>query len=420
MKLRTALLALAAASVAGCHKPQPPAPTPVAAAPAQPPAPRLQPPPAPLPVVTRQVHLGRLQKDETLARALTRLGADADQSREVISALAGVFDFRHARAGDELLLDFDGPALTALTYRSPPLDEWRAAREGDGWVARKREVQVEKKVAHVDVTISSSLYESLARTGADPELSLALADLFAWDVDFYQDVRNGDVLRAMVEEYVADGKVVRYGDVLGAEYRGASVGDKKVFRYLDPHGEVGYFDASGQSARKTFLKSPLKYAHITSKFGMRFHPVLKYVKAHEGVDYGAAPGTPVWAVGDGKVVWAGMKGPNGNMVCLAHRNGFETCYCHLRAYGAGIKAGARVEQKQVIGYVGMTGRATGPHLHFALKQNGHFLNPLTQKFPRAEPVPPSLIADFHRQIDPVAADLSPSQVASAEPLAGAR
>lgn len=413
MKLRTALLLLAAASV-GCQpaqKPQPSAPPPLPATPA-PVAAAPQPAPAPLPVVEKQVHLGRLQKDETLARALSRLGADSDQAREVITALAGVFDFKKARAGDELLLDFEGPALTALTYRSPPVDEWRAARDGDRWVAKKREVQVEKKVVRVDVTIASSLYESLARTGADPELSLALADVFAWDVDFYQDVQNGDVVRAMVEAYVSGGKVVRYGDVLGAEYLGHTVGDKKVFRYLDPHGELGYFAPDGQSARKTFLKSPLKYAHITSKFGMRFHPVLKYEKAHEGVDYGAAPGTPVWAVGDGRVTWAGPKGPNGNMVCLAHRNGFETCYCHLKGFGSGVHTGGRVEQKQVIGYVGATGRATGPHLHFALKQNGHFLNPLTQKFPRSEPVPASLIADFHRQIDPVAADLNPTPVAS--------
>ena len=407
-----AVTSLALACKPAPNPPPAPAPTPRPVAVAPPPAP----PPPPKPVYrdeNRQVHLGRLHRDETLATALSRLGADSDQSREVLAALAGVFDFKKAREGDDLSLTFDGPALLELNYRRPPLDAWRAAREGDRWVAVKREVAVEKRVARVEVPIANSLYESLAKTGADPELSLSLADVFAWDVDFYTDVRNGDVVRAIVEEYVADGKIVRYGEVLGAEYVGGVTGDKRVFRYQDPQGDASYFDATGQSARKTFLKSPLKYAHITSGFGLRFHPILKYEKAHEGVDYGAAPGTPVWAVGDGTVTYAGYKGPNGNMVCLKHRNGLETCYCHLQGFGEGVKTGARVAQKKVIGYVGTTGRSTGPHLHFALKQNGHFLNPLTQKFPRADPVDSKLLPDFHRQVDPLAAALNPTPVASA-------
>ncbi len=366
-----------------------------------------------LPVLQREVKMGRLASGDTLTKALSHLGVDADQSREVLAALAGVFDFRKAKAGDELLLTFEGQALISMVYRTPPLDEWRAARDGDRWVAQKREIQVEKKVVRVDVPIESSLYVSLQKTGADPELAVSLADVFAWDVDFYTDTQNGDEVRALVEEYVANGKVVRYGDVLGAEYVGKTVGDKKIFRYLDPSGEVSYFNPDGSSARKTFLKSPLKYAHITSKFGMRMHPLLGYTGMHQGIDFGAAPGTPVWAVGDGTVSWAGMKGPNGNMVCIKHKNGLESCYCHLQGYGEGIKTGVRVAQKKVIGYVGTTGLSTGPHLHYALKRNGNFLNPLSVKFPPSDPVPQNLLADFHNQIDPVSAQLNPLPVAQA-------
>jgi murein DD-endopeptidase MepM/ murein hydrolase activator NlpD len=364
-------------------------------------------------MVERDVHQVRLAQDENLAHALARVGADGETSRQILQALAGSLDFRKIRVGDELALSVEGSSPQALTYRHLPIDEWRVNREGTGWVGHKRQVTVVKRLARIEVQIAGSLYESLARTGADPELSLALAEVFAWDVDFYSDVQPGDTVRALVEEDRVQGKVIRYGEVQGAEYVGHTVGDKKVFRFVDASGEASYFGPDGQSARKTFLKSPLKYAHITSTFGMRMHPVLKYEKAHEGVDYGAPPGTPVWAVGDGQVTFAAPKGANGNMVCLKHRNGLETCYCHLKGFGAGIRAGVRVVQKRVIGYVGTTGRSTGPHLHYALKQSGHFLNPLTQKFPRAEPVPPEQLADFHRQVDPVAAALEPVAVAQA-------
>ena len=411
-------LALAFLALASCRRPSAPSVEAVPAAPAQQPAVAIAAPivSAPeLPAVHQKVVSGLVKRNETLSKTLLRLGLDGDQSREVLGALAGVLDFRRSRIGDELLLTYDGPALLSLVYRTPPFDEWKAERQKDQWVARKRELAIEKKVVQVDVPIQSSLYESLQRTGADPELAMALADVFAWDVDFYSDVRNGDEVKALVEEYIADGKVLRIGDVLGAEYKGQVVGQKKIFRYQDPSGNPSYFNADGSSARKAFLKSPLKYAHITSGFGMRFHPILKYEKQHEGVDYGAAQGTPVWAVGDGVVTFAGNRGANGNFVCIKHRNGLESCYCHLQGFGEGIHTGASVAQKRVIGFVGMTGRATGPHLHFALKRDGHFLNPLTQKFPRAEPVPPALLADFHAQIDPFVSRLEATSVAEVTP-----
>ncbi len=216
-----------------------------------------------------------------------------------------------------------------------------------------------------------------------------------------------------MEKFVSKGRILRYGEVLAATYEGESVGTKRVFRYELPDGRASFFQEDGASARKAFLKSPLKYAHVTSRFGNRVHPVLNYVKAHNGVDYAAAIGTPVWAVADGTVTVAHNTGAGGNTVCLRHTNGFETCYLHLSRYGAGVRAGARVSQKQIIAYSGNTGRSTGPHLHYALKRHGGYVNPLKQDFPRTEPLPKHLLADFHSKVGPLAQRLDAVSVASA-------
>lgn len=355
----------------------------------------------------------RIDRQETLAHALYAAGLAEVQVEGIIGALQGVFDFRRSREGDQFRLVISDGELDFFDYRQGPLDEWQVRRDGEHYVGSKRELEVERKVALVDLTVESSLYEAAQAAGEDPSIAMSLADVFAWDIDFYQDVRKGDHARAVVEKFLSKGRLVRYGEVLAADYTGSSVGDKSVYRYQLPSGDWSYFQEDGRSARKTFLKSPLKYAHVTSGFGMRFHPVLQYQKQHQGVDYGAAVGTPVWAVADGTVVKATRDAVAGNHVCLRHMNGYETCYLHLSAFGAGIRAGARVAQKQVVGLSGATGRVTGPHLHFALKKNGVFVNPLAQKFPRAEPLPPKLLQDFIAKVAPFKSLLTATPVASA-------
>jgi murein DD-endopeptidase MepM/ murein hydrolase activator NlpD len=202
---------------------------------------------------------------------------------------------------------------------------------------------------------------------------------------------------------LADGRFLRYGEVLAAEYEGAATGRKRLFRYTDPTGQTSYFDDDGNGARRGFLRSPLRYAHLTSRFGNRRHPVLGYTRAHEGIDYGAPTGTPVWAVGDGSVRLAGWNGGCGKTVILRHRNGLESVYCHLS--GIAVSAGKPVAQKQVVGYVGATGIATGPHLHYAVKRGGQYLNPLQLKVPREKPVPPEWMEDFRAKIAPLRARL---------------
>ena len=356
----------------------------------------------------------RIAPHQPLAQALQEAGLPPEQVSALISALEGVFDFRKSRPGDQFRLVLRDGVLDFFDYRQSAVDEWQVRRDGDKYVGSKRTIEVEKQVTLVTLEINSSLYEAALAAGEDPSIGVVLADVFAWDIDFYRDPRKGDKARALVEKFVSKGRVLRYGEVLAAAYEGGLVGKKRVFRYQQPDGQTNYFQEDGSSAKKTFLKSPLKYAHVTSGFGSRFHPVLQYLKAHNGVDYGAAIGTPVWAVADGTVTKAQNTGAGGNTVCVRHTNGMETCYLHLSKYGAGVRVGARVSQKQVIAYSGNTGRSTGPHLHYALKRNGQFVNPLNQKFPRADPLPKTQLPDFLAKTRELASQLDSVSMASAD------
>jgi len=403
-----AVLAVAVAGAAGQLRTLPP-PVPVtsgpavadATAPAAAPALVPAPPPQRFTAVT-----ARLARNQTLAQALFKLDVAAADVKAVVEALKGHFPFNRSRPGDQLRVERrEGePGLARLSYRQGPADEWNVERQPDGTLrAEKRPVVLTTTVSRVAVTISSSLYESLQKGGEDPNLAVLAADVLAWDVDFYQDVRAGDRMAMVVEKVFADGKLLRYGEVLAAEYDGSATGRKRLFRYTDPSGQTSYFDEEGQSARRGFLKSPLKYANITSRFGNRTHPILGYQKQHEGIDYGAPTGTPVWAVGDGQVKQAGWNGGCGKSVTLKHRNGYETVYCHLS--GVAVSAGKPVSQKQIIGFVGQTGMATGPHLHYAVKRGGVFMNPLQLKVPRDSPIPPAGMEDFRAKIAPLRARL---------------
>lgn len=364
-----------------------------------------------LPPARFAVAIRRLGANQTVAQALRAMGLDGDEVRDVLVALRSHFSFRRARPGDQLRLERgEGGALRRFSYRQGPADEWTVRRERDGSLAAvKRPVEIRSEVARVAVVVHGSVYDSLQAIGQDPALAVEAADILAWDVDFYQGVRDGDSLKMMVERVFADGTPVRAGAVLAVEYAGAAAGRKRLFRYTDPAGHTAYFDDDGQSARRGFLKAPLKYAHVTSRFGNRRHPVLQYTRAHQGVDYGAPVGTPVWAVADGVVTRSGGNGECGISVTLRHRNGFDTVYCHLSRVA--VAAGARVSQKQVIGAVGRTGLATGPHLHYAVKRGGIYVNPLSLKMPRGAPVPPQWREDFLEKIGPVRARLDQTPLA---------
>jgi murein DD-endopeptidase MepM/ murein hydrolase activator NlpD len=369
-------------------------------------------PAAPPPPERFEEEVLRLGRNETISLALVRAKVDLADLTAAIRALEGIFPFRKARPGDQLRVERRAgeTALHRLSIRQGPIDEWRVERAPTGaLLASKREVTVRTDVARIAVTVRSSLYESIQAAREDPGLAVLAADVLAWDVDFYQDVRNGDRMRVVVEKVYADDRFVRFGEVLATEYDGDATGRKRLFRYTDPDGKTSYFDEDGQSAQRGFLRSPLKYAHITSGFGSRRHPLKGFVQRHPAIDYGAPTGTPVWAVGDGSVRTAGWLGDCGKAVLLRHRNGLETIYCHLS--GIAVNAGAHVSQKQVIGWVGSTGASTGPHLHYGVKRNGGYLNPLALKLPREAPIKPEWMDGFREQVGPLRARLDAEPVA---------
>jgi murein DD-endopeptidase MepM/ murein hydrolase activator NlpD len=342
----------------------------------------------------------RLEKNQTVAKALYDAQLDEATVDAVQGALKAVaFDFKKARAGDQLRFVFRDGQLDVFDYRRSALKEWLVRRDGDHYVGRLREVEREQQIAVIELNVDSSIWDAAIAAGEKPEIAVTLSDVFAWDIDFYRDVQKGDRMRAVIEKVVSKGRTIEYGNVLAASYVGSSVGTKRSFRYQLPNGEESYFAEDGTSARKTFLKTPLKFAHVTSGFGGRFHPILNYFGSHNGVDYGTPTGTPVWAVADGSVVRAGYDKGGGNMVCVKHVLSLETCYLHLSKIL--VKVGDRIPQKMVLGESGTTGLSTGPHLHFAMKRAGIFVNPLNQNFPRSDPLPKDLLSDYGARISSV-------------------
>ena len=256
-------------------------------------------------------------------------------------------------------------------------------------------------------TISSSLFEAIQQIGEHPQLAFDLADVFAWNIDFHVDLRRGDWFAAVVEKLHLRGEFVGYGPMQGAQfYNDGSLHTAILFR--DPDGRVDYFSPDGQSLRKQFLKSPLKYTRISSRFSYRrLHPILKVVRPHLGVDYAAPMGTPVVSVGDGRVLKANYGRGNGNYVVVRHNAKYTTMYLHLSRFAAGIRAGVEVRQGDVIGYVGSTGLSTGPHLDFRMKERRRFVDPLTVEVPAADPVREKYWDEFCRVRDEVMGRLAP-------------
>jgi murein DD-endopeptidase MepM/ murein hydrolase activator NlpD len=352
----------------------------------------------------------RLDRNQTVAKALYEAGLDEPTVTALHGALsAAEFNFKKAHPGDQLRLEFRHGQLDVLDYRRNLLTEWQVRRDGDRYIGRKRELEREQRVDTVELTVESNVWDAAIAAGERPDIAVTLSDVFAWDVDFYRDVQKGDRMRAVVEKIIHKGRTLEYGQVLAAEYIGSSVGTKKTFRYKLPDGTETFFTEDGLSARKTFLKSPLKYATVTSGFGSRF--LLNYVHNHNGVDYHAPAGTPVWAVSDGTVVRAGWDEGGGNVVCVKHVMSFESCYMHFSKIL--VHPGERIAQKTVLAESGNTGAlTTGPHLHFGLKRGGNWVNPLNQNFPRADPLPKQLMEDFRQQIADAATRLDASPMAA--------
>ncbi len=388
------LLALAACEQKPPEPPPPPPPPPIMTYPA-PIGPELGP--------VHQYHVGALDRGDSLGSALGRLKVSGAEVTEVVQALEGVFDFpRRAQPGHfyEIKKDAEG-RLSWFRYTVSETEVFVAFRDSEGVMRGVQEfIPIVVKTATISGRVEASLYVSMTALGEGPQLPLMFVDLFAWDVDFFTETQPGDRFWVAVEKRYVNDRFVGYGRVLGAEYQIGEARVHRAFRYEFEDGKVGYYTPDGTSVQKAFLKSPIKFASITSRYGMRRHPILRYVRAHRGVDYGAPRGTAIWSVADGVVRRAGRGGGYGKVVYIQHANGIQTRYAHLNGYGKGIRRGARVRQKQVIGYVGKTGLATGPHLHFEVLRNGRHLNPLRLVVPPAPPIPEDQKTRFLGYIEP--------------------
>jgi len=256
----------------------------------------------------------------------------------------------------------------------------------DGISADRIERELVSEVVRLEGVVETSLFGAMDGAGGDPELAVRVAEIYQWDIDFLRDLRKGDTFVVVVDRQTVDGEFYAWGTVFAARF----VNDDRrldAVAYPDDSGRLGYYDLEGTPLRKQFLRSPLKFSRVTSRFSMsRFHPVLQRRMPHYGVDYGAPVGTPVNVTADGTVTFAGRKGGGGNMVTVRHTNGYETNYLHLSRYAKGIRRGARVSQGQVIGYVGSTGLSTGPHLDYRVTLNGKWINPLAISSPPVKPL----------------------------------
>jgi murein DD-endopeptidase MepM/ murein hydrolase activator NlpD len=344
---------------------------------------------------------------------------------EVVTAARAVFDPRQMRAGrpyrmvftiDGLLREFIYEIDTDRFLRVVSADSTRPAVLDAAIVPFEKQTEIAAIDARIDAE-RSSLIGAIAGSGETIQLALELADIFSGQVDFNTDLQPADSFKVLFEKSTREGEFSNYGAVLGAAI---TVDGRKLqaFRWTDPAtGKAAYYDENGRSLKRFFLKSPLKFEpRVTSRFSMRrFHPVDKVYRAHLGVDYGAPTGASVVAVAHGVVVSAGYSGAGGNTVRLKHAGGFETYYLHLSAFGPGIRGGARVTQGQLVGRVGSTGSATGPHLDYRLKRGGTFVNPVSIHSRQApgEPIPASHLARFKSSRDDLLARLTTTLQAAA-------
>jgi murein DD-endopeptidase MepM/ murein hydrolase activator NlpD len=309
------------------------------------------------------------------------------------------------RPGDIILLTHLNGELKSLTRRLSDTATLSVTRDEEGFAADIIENPLEIQEASMAGSIDSSLFGAVNSAGGSDALAVTLADVFKYDIDFVNEVRAGDSFAVTYEQQWQDGEYLRDGEILAAEF----VNKGKTFRavrYVMPDGSAEYFTPDGQSVRKAFLRFPVAFGRVSSGFSTaRRHPILNRVRAHKGIDFAAPVGTAIKAAGSGRVIHRGVKGGYGNTVILAHAGSVTTLYGHMSRYARGLKVGDKVKQGEVIGYIGMTGLATGPHLHYEYRVGGVHRNPATVPLPKAESIPADLRADFEAKTAPLLAQL---------------
>jgi murein DD-endopeptidase MepM/ murein hydrolase activator NlpD len=328
----------------------------------------------------------RAGSGDTMMDLLLRAGVESSDATQAIEALKEVFNPRSLKAGQPVTVTFD-PAPQGLgqgefqliSLNADPIREVATRRAGRGFEASEAKRPVTREIAHFSGGIKSSLFDAAQTAGVPVPIVMTMIRALSYDVDFQRDIQSGDSFDVMFEGwYDPKGKLVRSGDML---YAAINLSGKPIamFRFEDSQGIVEYYNEKGESVKKALLKTPVDGAKITSGYGLRHHPILGFTKMHKGVDFGVPTGTPIMAAGDGTVEMAGFNGSYGNYVRLRHGNGFATAYAHMSRIA--VHAGRRVSQGQIIGFVGTSGRSTGPHLHYEVMQGSSQVNPVSIKMP---------------------------------------
>ncbi len=365
----------------------------------------------------------RFRSRSTLDGILRGAGVSGSDLGNLLDVVTESINVRRIRPGQEYQLYFDAAKqLIGFRYQFERQTAWFVARRDAEWVATQVAIPIESRASYVSAEIADSLHRSLAQfapsNAAVADLVAKIGDIYGWDVDFQYDLRYGDRLDLVVEERYVEGKFIGYGEILAAEFQ-VNGRTLPVVRFRDPDGIGSYFTPDGESLRRAFLRSPVKYSRISSRFSnRRVHPVTGVARAHRGVDYAADPGTPVQATADGVVLEARYGAEPGRYVKLRHGGSYSSIYMHLSRIADGVSPGSEVRQGQVLGYVGKTGNATGYHLHYGLLQGGNYVDPLRLQFPAADPVPSEHWGRFVAQRDDAMQRLQDGRATRAAAIAG--
>ncbi len=343
---------------------------------------------------------GEIPKGGILAQVLKENELNGNDVYEAVNTLNSIFDLRHVQPGDKFQVMTDSTGMIyEMTFYRNPIKKYMVFRDSNGKMAASiKEEKLTRNVEMIEGVLESSLYKTVLDAGEEPALAMMFTQIFQWDIDFFIDPRQGDKIRILFEKYSLNGDNVHYGNILCAAYTSKTF-ESTAYRYTDSKGASKYYDEKGVCFQKAFLKSPLNFTRITSKFGRRIHPITKKPSMHNGVDYAAPYGTPVEAAADGVVAQAKWNpGHTGNTVIIRHPNGYKTLYGHLSKYGK-FKAGQKVKQHDVIGYVGSTGRSTGNHLHYTIFHYDKPIDPLKLKNVAGPPVSSDEIPAFKLHVD---------------------
>ncbi len=361
-----------------------------------------------------------IRRDDTLERIFRQLKLSLADLAAILSLPGAQQALSQIRPGDKLTLVHADGAVHALNRRISETEILSVTRADGGFAAEVITTPIELRATRATGTIDSSLFVAARAAGVNPETIMQLAnDIFGWEIDFALDIRSGDRFQLVYEQKFRDGSYLGDARILAAEFINAGERHRAV-HYASVDGVIdGYFTPDGRSMRRQFLRAPLDFRRVSSNFNpSRRHPILNTIRAHQGVDYSAPTGTNIQASGDGRVSFVGEKGGYGKVITLEHGGGISTLYGHLSGFARGVRTGQRVKQGQSIGYVGSTGAATGPHLHYEYRVNGTHRNPRTVRLPDAAPIPVAYLADFQSKAEGLLAELARDQGTTVATLPG--